>query len=116
VLARRIATGELEHHIRGVRQRQRSRRDALLGALRSHLPAARVQGVPAGLHLLITFPDLAVDDTEVAERIHRAGVLVHPLSWHRQLPGAPGLVLGYAAHTPDELREAARRIARAVRG
>ena len=116
VLARLIATGELEHHIRGVRQRQRSRRDALLGALRSHLPAARVQGVPAGLHLLITFPDLAVDDTEVAERIHRAGVLVHPLSWHRQLPGAPGLVLGYAAHTPDELREAARRIARAVRG
>jgi DNA-binding transcriptional MocR family regulator len=24
---------------------------------------------------------------------------------------APGLVLGYAAHTPDQLREAARRIA-----
>src|SRR6516164_1335534 len=116
VLARLIATGELEHHIRGVRQRQRGRRDALLGALRSHLPAARVQGVPAGLHLLITFPDLAVDDTEVAERIHRAGVLVHPLSWHRQRPGSPGLVLGYAAHTPDQLREAARRIAQALSG
>jgi GntR family transcriptional regulator/MocR family aminotransferase len=43
-------------------------------------------------------------------------VLVHPLSWHRQRPGPPGLVLGYAAHTPDQLREAARRIARAVTG
>ena len=57
-----------------------------------------------------------MDDTELAERIHRAGVLVHPLSWHRQRPGPPGLVLGYAAHTPDQLREAARRIARAVTG
>jgi GntR family transcriptional regulator / MocR family aminotransferase len=111
VLARLIATGELEQHIRAVRKRQRARRDALLEALRSHLPAARVQGVPAGLHLLITFPDLTFDDTDLAERIHQAGVLVHPLSWHRQLPGPPGLVLGYAAHTPDQLREAARRIA-----
>jgi len=116
VLARLIATGELEQHIRGVRKRQRARRDALLGALRPELPQARVQGVPAGLHLLITFPALAVDDTDLAERIHQAGVLVHPLSWHRQRPGPPGLVLGYAAHTPDQLREAARRIARALRG
>jgi GntR family transcriptional regulator/MocR family aminotransferase len=119
VLARLIATGELDRHIRTVRKRQRSRRDALLGALREHLPEARVQGVPAGLHLLITFPALArddrdLDDRDLAERVHRAGVLVHPLSWHRQRPGPPGLVLGYAAHTPDQLREAARRIARAV--
>ena len=59
VLARLIASGELEQHIRLVRKRQRSRRDALLRALREHLPAARVQGVAAGLHLLITFPGLA---------------------------------------------------------
>jgi GntR family transcriptional regulator/MocR family aminotransferase len=115
VLARLIATGELERHIRAVRKRQRSRRDALLGVLRAQLPQARVQGVPAGLHLLITFPGLDLDDTELAERIRQAGVLVHPLSWHRQRPGVPGLVLGYASHTPDQLREAARRIARALR-
>jgi GntR family transcriptional regulator/MocR family aminotransferase len=114
VLAHLIATGELEHHIRQVRKRQRTRRDALLGALREYLPGARVQGVAAGLHLLITFPELTgqLDDADLAERIHRAGVLVHPLSWHRQLPGVPGLVLGYAAHPPDQLREAAQRIAR----
>jgi GntR family transcriptional regulator / MocR family aminotransferase len=116
VLARMIATGELEQHIRTVRKRQRARRDALLEALRSHLPQARVQGVPAGLHLLITFSDLTLDDTDLAGRIQQAGVLVHPLSWHRQLPGPPGLVLGYAAHTPDQLREAARRIAAVLRG
>jgi GntR family transcriptional regulator / MocR family aminotransferase len=118
VLARMIASGELEQHIRQVRKRQRSRRDALLGTLREQLPDARVQGVAAGLHLLITFPDLAgaFEDTDLAERLLRAGVLVHPLSWHRQRAGAPGLVLGYAAHTPDQLQEAARRIAHALRG
>jgi GntR family transcriptional regulator/MocR family aminotransferase len=115
VLARLIGTGELERHIRAVRKRQRIRRDALLSVLRAQLPQARVQGVPAGLHLLITFPGLDLDDTHLAERIRQAGVLVHPLSWHRQRPGVPGLVLGYASHTPDQLREAARRIARALR-
>ncbi len=118
ILARLIASGDLEQHIRQVRKRQRNRRDALLGALRAQLPGARVQGVAAGLHLLITFPEfpaLEVADTDLAEAVLRAGVLVHPLSWHRQLPGTPGLVLGYAAHTPDQLREAARRIAEAAR-
>jgi GntR family transcriptional regulator/MocR family aminotransferase len=114
VLARLIAGGELEQHIRQVRKRQRSRRDALLRALREHLPQARVQGVAAGLHLLITFPGLAGPDSGLAEAMLRAGVLVQPLSWHRMRPGPPGFVLGYAAHTPDRLREAARRIARVL--
>jgi GntR family transcriptional regulator / MocR family aminotransferase len=116
VLARLIASGELEQHIRLVRKRQRSRRDALLRALREHLPAARVQGVAAGLHLLITFPGQTGPDTDLAEALLRAGVLVHPLSWHRERPGVPGIVLGYAAHPPDQLHEAARRIARVLRG
>jgi GntR family transcriptional regulator/MocR family aminotransferase len=120
VLARLIASGELEQHIRLVRKRQRSRRDALLLALLEHLPAARVQGVAAGLHLLITFPWLdgaggpGGSDADLAEAILRTGVLVHPLSWHRQRPGVPGIVLGYAAHTPGRLHEAVRRIARAL--
>jgi GntR family transcriptional regulator/MocR family aminotransferase len=117
VLARLIASGELEQHIRLVRKRQRSRRDALLLALSEHLPAARVQGIAAGLHLLITFPGRDGSDgsdVELAETILETGVLVHPLSWHRQRPGVPGIVLGYAAHTPGRLHEAARRIARAL--
>jgi GntR family transcriptional regulator/MocR family aminotransferase len=119
VLAQLIASGELDRHVRQVRGRQRGRRDALLAVLRDQLPGVRVQGVPAGLHLLITFPGLdgrGADDTELARRLQRDGVLVHPLSWHRvnQDSGPPGLVLGYAAHAPDQLREAARRITRAV--
>ena len=80
-----------------------------------------MEGVAAGLHLLLSFPaaDLdaaGLDDTGLAERARRAGVLVHPLSRHRIRPGPPGLVLGYAAHPPDRLRDAVRRIAGALRG
>ena len=117
ILAQLIATGELERHTRLARKRQRSRRDALLAALREQLPAVRVQGVAAGLHLLITFPRSLgeIDDAALAGRLQAAGVLVHPLSLHCQRPGPPGLVLGYAAHSPGQLREAAARIGAAVR-
>ena len=100
--------------MRTVRGRQRRRRDALLQGLREHLPRARVEGVAAGLHLLITLPGPA-DDTELAARLEQAGVRTHPLSWHRQLDGPPGLVLGYAALPPDRLLEAARRMGRTLR-
>jgi GntR family transcriptional regulator/MocR family aminotransferase len=117
-LAHLIATGAYDRHIRQARTRQRARRDAMLTALRTHLPGARIEGIAAGLHLLVTFPDLGSDvsDTELAERVGQVGVRVQPLSWHRLRPGPAGLVLGYAAHPPDRLREAARRIASVVRG
>ena len=94
--------------------RHRARRDALLDALATELPAASVKGVAAGLHLLVTLPEGSADDTALADELRDAGVLVHPLSWHRRLPGPPGLVLGYAAHNPDRLREAAVTIGRVV--
>ncbi|GAA0465644.1 GntR family transcriptional regulator [Paractinoplanes deccanensis] len=110
VLARLLASGDYERHLRAVRSRQRRRRDALLAGLRAHLPGCRVTGVAAGLHLMIML-DGETPDTVLAERAARAGVLVHPLSWHRHRPGPPGLILGYAAQPPDRLAEAARRLA-----
>lgn len=109
VLARLLESGEYDRHVRLVRARHRARRDALLGVL----PGAVVSGVAAGLHLLVTLP-AGVDDDALADDLREAGVLVHPLSWHRRLPGPPGLVLGYASHPPDRLREAGATIARAL--
>jgi GntR family transcriptional regulator/MocR family aminotransferase len=115
VLAQLLASGDYDRHIRLVRARYRQRRDALLAALGEHLPAARVQGVAAGLHLMVTLPHLDPGaDVELADRIRQAGVSVHPLSWHRASTGPAGLVLGYAANPPDRLRQAARIIAGAV--
>jgi GntR family transcriptional regulator/MocR family aminotransferase len=116
VLAEMLGSGAYDRHLRTVRARQRARRDAVVAALAEHLPRVRVAGVAAGLHVLVALPDTpAASDVELAERsLSRAGVLVHPLSWHRHRPGPPGLVLGYAAHSPDRLREAVRRLAGVV--
>jgi GntR family transcriptional regulator/MocR family aminotransferase len=116
VLAHLLRTGAYDRHLRLVRARQRARRDALLDALGRQLPGARVSGVAAGLHLLVSFPGLAADDAELAARAREAGVVVHPLSWHRLVPGEPGFVLGYAALPPDRLHAAVERLAAALGG
>jgi GntR family transcriptional regulator/MocR family aminotransferase len=36
------------------------------------------------------------------------------LSWHRQRPGPPGLVLGYAASTPSGISEGIATLGRVV--
>jgi GntR family transcriptional regulator / MocR family aminotransferase len=113
VFAHFLASGEFERHLRRIRIRQRARRDAMLGALREHLPHAQVLGVAAGLHLLVTLPAISIDtadDVALAAEADAAGVLVHPLSTHRITPGAPGLVLGYAAQAPDRIREGIARL------
>ena len=116
VLAELLAEGMYDRHLRLVRNRQRRRRDAMLAALAEYLPGARVEGAAAGLHLLITLPGLPIDtdDAQLANAIRHAGVRVHPLSWHRIFSGPPGLVLGYAAHPPDRLNLAVRRMAAAL--
>lgn len=114
VLARLLESGEYDRHVRLVRARHRARRDALLDVLTAAMPGVRVRGVAAGLHLLVSLPE-GVDDVALADDLREAGVLVHPVSWHRRLPGPPGLVLGYASHPPDRLREAAATIARIAR-
>ena len=108
-MARLIDTGEFERHLRLVRRRQRRRRDAMVQALTSRLPTARVHGVAAGLHLLVTLEE-DLNDADLAAHLLDIGIKVHPLSWHRQLPGPPGLVLGYAAATPAEITNAVQRI------
>jgi GntR family transcriptional regulator/MocR family aminotransferase len=51
----------------------------------------------------------------VARRALAAGVAVQPLSYHRLRPGPPGLVIGYAATTPERLRDGVRLLAGAAR-
>ncbi|HEX4791111.1 MAG TPA: PLP-dependent aminotransferase family protein, partial [Actinospica sp.] len=114
VLAELMESGELERHLRMLRRRHCRRRDAMIAALREHLPAARVHGAAAGLHLMVTF-DAAFADTDLAAAALARGVKTQPLSWHRQRPGRPGLVLGYAAATPTDAARGVELLAAAWR-
>ena len=104
VLARLMESGELERQLRLLRRRHRRRRDEMIEAIARHLPDARVHGAAAGLHLMITF-DASFADVDLAAASIERGLKVQPLSWHRQRPGLPGLVLGYAASTPSDINE-----------
>jgi GntR family transcriptional regulator/MocR family aminotransferase len=115
VLARLMESGDLERHLRLLRGRHRRRRDAMIAALRAHLPGAVVHGAAAGLHLTVTYgPD--VPDTALAAAALARGVKCQPLSWHRQLPGRPGLVLGYAATPPGVIPDGIAALGEALRG
>ena len=54
-------------------------------------------------------------DVRVVNPVRKAHEQVQPLSQHRLRLGPPGLVIGYAATTPDRLREGVRLLATAVR-
>jgi GntR family transcriptional regulator/MocR family aminotransferase len=114
VLAHLMSSGALEQQLRFLRSRHRRRRDAMIAAVRASLPDAPVHGAAAGLHLTVTFPGSFSDIALAAAALAR-GVKVQPLSWHRQRPGAPGLVLGYAARTATEIAEAVSVVSEALR-
>jgi GntR family transcriptional regulator/MocR family aminotransferase len=117
VLARLMESGALERQLRLLRRRHVRRRDAMIEAVRVHLPGAVVHGAAAGLHLTITFTGDGerVADVAVAAAALARGVKVQPLSWHRQRPGVPGLVLGYAASPASEIERAVAEIGAALR-
>ncbi|MEV4417866.1 PLP-dependent aminotransferase family protein [Catellatospora sp. NPDC049609] len=106
-----LGSGGYDRHLRRARRAQRTRRDALVAALRTHLPQARISGVAAGLHLVVELPS-GVDDRALAARARSAGLGPLALSELRHGgDGPPGLVLGYAAQTPDELTAAVATLA-----
>ncbi|MEV4415358.1 PLP-dependent aminotransferase family protein [Catellatospora sp. NPDC049609] len=102
-------------HRRALRTALRERREALLSALRRHLPDLVPQHVPrGGLHLWVRLPD-GTDDTALAAEAAAEGVTVFPgRPWYAAEPPAPHLRLTYAASPPDLIGEAVTRLARTL--
>jgi GntR family transcriptional regulator/MocR family aminotransferase len=90
-LADFLERGELDRHLRRARLRYRRRRDALLAAAAEVFPHAEVQGVAAGLHVVLA-PGGAVAERELVRAARGRGVECVAVR-HR---GATLLVLGYA--------------------
>jgi DNA-binding transcriptional MocR family regulator len=103
-------------HHRTLRTALRARREALLTALRRHLPQLGPQAVPlGGMHLWTRLPD-GTDDVALAAAAAAEGVTVFPgRPWYAAEPPAAHLRLTYAAAPPQLMDEAVRRLARALR-
>ncbi|HEX6357112.1 PLP-dependent aminotransferase family protein [Actinophytocola sp.] len=108
--ARLLRGGGYDRHLRRTRLAYRRRRDALLAAIATHVPAWQPIGVAAGLHVVLRLPS-EMDDSVVSQQLADGGIHAPALSAYTQLGTYPGLVIGYAATTPDRLRAAVREIA-----
>ncbi|MEU9017655.1 PLP-dependent aminotransferase family protein [Actinomadura sp. NPDC048394] len=118
-LAEFLRGGGYDRHLRTMRRRYRSRRDALAGALAAYLPGATVHGVSAGIHLYVELPP-GTDEDAVLARAARSGVSAagarEMWSAERAADAPPALVLGYARIAESHLVKAAQLLGKAVTG
>ena len=111
-LARLIEGGDYDRHLRQARRRYRARRDALVRAVGTHLPAARVTGVAAGLHAIVRL-GREIDAVGLMRAAAARSVGVYPLgfAYIEPRPSDDGLVLGYANLAEPAIEEGIRRLA-----
>ena len=113
-LAELMTRGDYDRHVRRARAAYRARRDRLLAALARQLPELEVEGVAAGVHLLLRLPG-GVSDVAIADAAGRARIAVPPLSAFRVRPSEDGgLVIGYGRLHESAVEAATRALARVI--
>ncbi len=114
--AKLLASGGYDRHLRQMRRRYLTRRNAMLTALSRYLPEATVLGAAAGLHLTIRFPD-SVPIAEVVERAAAMRVKVEPLApcYAGSVSAPAGLMLGYANLSESQIVRGVQVLAQAMR-
>lgn len=107
-----LAGGAYQAHVRRLRKQLRLRRDALVCALREHLPPEFRFACPTGgFFLWLTLPD-GYQEASAARAAAEAGAPVIPGSRFGH-GSAPAVRLSYSFHSPDQLVEGVRRLASA---
>jgi len=115
-LARFIDSGAFTRHLRRARPVYRSRRDCLLAALRTHLPAIEAGGEAAGLHLLLRLPAW-LDPGAVADAAARHGIQLEEAAQHWADPSAapPAVLIGYGTLRESTLEHGIEALAADLR-
>lgn len=115
-LVQLMRSGAYDRHLRASRQRYRARRNALLEALRRHLPGYRVRGAEAGVQLLLELPP-GTDVTAILRAAARRGIELCNL-YEMQLqpePQDPGLLVGYGNLNDTAIDGAVAALAEVIR-
>ncbi|HET8755836.1 MAG TPA: PLP-dependent aminotransferase family protein [Solirubrobacteraceae bacterium] len=111
-----LARGEFDRHLRRMRPVYRRRRDALLAALRAHLPDFEPAGIAAGLHLVAYLPP-GLDEATLIAAAARRGVALYGLAPYRlSTGGRQGLTFGYATLDEATIRRGVRIVAEVAYG
>jgi GntR family transcriptional regulator / MocR family aminotransferase len=115
-LERLIRNGDYDRSIRRARSAYRGRRDRLVDALQRELPDCQIEGIAAGLHVLLRLP-AGCDDTVVAAAAAAARINIEPLSKYRveRSNRDPALVVGCGRLAEPSIPAAVHALAAAVR-
>jgi GntR family transcriptional regulator/MocR family aminotransferase len=114
-LARLIRNGEYARHVRRVRSVYRQRRDVLIAQLAAQLPDVSVEGVAAGVHLLVRLPP-GIDDIAVVAAAEARGLRVQAVASHCIASARNGgLVLGYGRLHGSAIPAAVGELAAVIR-
>lgn len=115
-LARFLEGGHFGAHVRTMRAVYAERRDALARLVREHLSDFVEPRVPAGgMQMLCEFVR-DIPEREAVESARRAGIdLLGLTPLHASNQYKAGFLMGFAAHTPDELDVAVKKLAHVLR-
>jgi GntR family transcriptional regulator / MocR family aminotransferase len=116
VLAAFVGEGHFARHVRRMRRLYAERQELLLQSVGAELgDRLEVARSPAGMHLVAWLGPM-VNDEKVSARALEQGVEAAPLSRYAvNRPDRGGLVLGWAAYRPDQIRCAVGKLATALR-
>lgn len=115
-LAELIRSGGYDRQVRRARLVYRRRRDRLVSALAREVPAARVTGIAAGLHMLIQLP-AGLSEQDVISRAAARGLTLQGLTASRAGDEdlGPALVVGYATPPAHAYSTAITRLCAVLR-
>ena len=116
-LARFLSRGYFEKHINRMRKFYRSRRNRIIELLRTCPFSDRISILEqdAGLHFLLKV-DTALSDTELIEKLRRAGIRIHALShyYHGANKNTHMLVVNYAQLNEEVLAQTLAELAEKI--
>ena len=109
-LAQFMRDGSWDNHVKRLRHSNQTRRDAILEAMREHMPDASISGSEGGTHLFVTLPSGASSAATVQRACRARRVGVYPLAdspaWlYDHLPDSERILLmGYAHLSEAQIR------------
>jgi DNA-binding transcriptional MocR family regulator len=114
-VAIKVMPAERVADLRRTRQIYRRRRDVLIEALRAHCPDVRIQGVAAGLHVLLELL-CGIDEDAVVREAQEQSIRVYGARAYWARPGAPpARLVGYGGLPESRIRQGVEILARVLK-
>ena len=118
ILADFLREGHYERHLRRIRKRNASRRQALIQATKLYLGSlATVAGAKAGMHAVLWLPTVPVGKlSSLVEQARKLGVLVYSMSNYYLGPVVrSGILLSFSSLHEDEIHRGIKLLGQAIR-